>query len=197
MPSVNEELRRTLASARGRTSENPLAFAYFSGGDGALLIGSSARDSKIVAEARKETKGSSPVTGECFGDEGTMVFETPGDPPGALARGIKSCAKAAGMTLNVVTRKKGAGEEEAEESESQESSQSTKPSTSPKPAPAAKPDKARVDRIGARVRDITTRAGTGPTAAAVKAKITAAAVAFRSAHLDEAETLLDEAEEML
>ena len=196
MSTFSDALKRTLPQAKSKTIAKPMRFAFVSGRESALIISSSAVSPKDIAEAKKETGGSAVITGRCYGADGAVIFETPKSPPPTLAVGIKRCAKDAGVSVNVETRQQ--EEEEGSESESEEAppvaraaSASNAASASSAPSPAA--NKARVDKITVRVRALTAKAASN---AAIKAKLAAAATAYRAANLDQAESLLDEAEEL-
>jgi hypothetical protein len=183
MPSVNEALRANMARVRRATSKSPLKFACVMGREPALLINPNA---KLIQEAKTEAGGGTVISGVCFQEDGRLVFETANDPPSALAKTIKGCiSKHAGMTVSVEARKKGTGEEEDGEAEAEEAEANvlkTKVTN-------------QVKKLQARVNEL---AKTAPDKVApVRAKIAAAGVAFKKNDFEEAEGLLEEAEELM
>jgi hypothetical protein len=71
------------------------------GADGKLLVAKKKILPKEVAEAKKEIGGGTPVTGKCFGENGTMVFLVAKPAAPTLAALVKKLAKReAGLTID-------------------------------------------------------------------------------------------------
>ncbi len=124
---VNAELANALKKAKS----GPMKFAFIAkGSEGTLLV-----DRKIppaaVKAAKSEMGGGTLYQGNCFGEDGLLVFEVPTEAPASLAGVIKhTITKDAGMSLNVEVRFN-AGVTEEEGSTEQQEEQTT---------PAAKQD---------------------------------------------------------
>jgi hypothetical protein len=180
MASVNDALRANMGRVKGSTKASPQKFACVLGRLTALLINPNA---KLIADAKKEAGGTTVFAGACYFEDGKYIFETANEPPAKLAGSIKAClTKFAGLSA-VETRKSGAGvEEESSESESENNELKTKITN-------------KVKSLTGRLADV---AKNDPQKAApIRAKITQAGAAFKSNHFEEAEQLLEEAEELL
>ena len=71
------------------------------GADGKLIVAKKKILPKEIAEAKKEIGGGTPVTGKCFGENGTMVFLVAKPPAPTLAALVKKIAKReAGLTID-------------------------------------------------------------------------------------------------
>jgi hypothetical protein len=71
------------------------------GADGKLLVAKKKILPKEIAEAKKEMGGGTPVTGKCFGEGGTMVFQVAKPATSALASVVKKVAKReTGLTID-------------------------------------------------------------------------------------------------
>jgi hypothetical protein len=100
-----------LADDLKRAAQAPADRPYFfalvvrGGTDGKLIVSRRKGPEKQIADAKKETGGSAVVTGVCFGEDGTLVFETAKVPAPAWTPLVKRLAKdVAGLTIRPVFR---------------------------------------------------------------------------------------------
>src|SRR5437868_4806473 len=98
MADVDADLVTALKMAKGKK----MFFAFVpKGSDGKLIVSKTKIPPKLIAETKKEIGGGAPVTGKCFGDGGSMVFQVAKAASPALAAAIKKVAKRdTGMTID-------------------------------------------------------------------------------------------------
>src|SRR5262249_57959919 len=115
-----------LTTALKQAKSKKMFFALVpKGADGKLIVAKKKILPKEIAEAKREIGGGTPVTGKCFGENGTMVFQVAKPPAPTLAALVKQLAKReAGLTIDPEVR--GASDADAEE-----------PDDTPAAAPAA------------------------------------------------------------
>jgi len=121
------------------------------GSDGKLIVSKKKIPPKEIAEAKKEISGGMPVTGKCFGEDGTMVFLVAKPAPPALSAVVKKVAKReTGLTIDPEFRvASDADAEEAEVTGAPAAVASTPPAAPPAPATAAPPaDRAQPNVLG-------------------------------------------------
>ena len=184
-------LDRSLADNLKRATHAPADHPYFfalvvkGGTDGQLIVSKGRVSEKQVAEAKKETGGSAVVKGVCFGEDGTLVFETPKLPAPAWTPLVKRLAKeGAGLALKAVFR------------------QGRDPDRIPDESPDA-PDakdgaaawQARVDAVTARVKAAAT--AKNPRARDMVLGISQAGAFFRGGKPADADAQLKEVEALL
>jgi hypothetical protein len=92
----------TLAAALKQAKGKKMFFAFVpKGSDGKLIISKTKIAPKQIAEAKKEIGGGTPVTGKCFGDGATMVFQVAKPAPATLGPALKKVAKRdTGLTID-------------------------------------------------------------------------------------------------
>jgi hypothetical protein len=92
-------------------------FAFIpKGTDGKLIVSKKKIPPKLIAEAKKEISGGPPVTGKCFGEAGTMVFEVAKPAAPTVTAAVKRVAKReTGLTIDPEFRL--ASDADAEETE--------------------------------------------------------------------------------
>jgi peptidoglycan hydrolase-like protein with peptidoglycan-binding domain len=110
-------------------------FAFFhKGTDGKLIISKKKILPKEIAEAKKEIGGGPPVTGKCFAEGSTMVFQVAKPTTSALAAVVRKIAKReTGLTIDPEFRL--AADADAEELE--DTGVAAAGATAPAAAPAA------------------------------------------------------------
>jgi hypothetical protein len=88
-----------LTAALKQAKSTKMFFAFVpKGSEGKLLVSKTKISPKQISDAKKEIGGGTPVTGTCFGDGSTMVFQV-AKAAGTLANAIKNVAKRdAGLT---------------------------------------------------------------------------------------------------
>jgi hypothetical protein len=91
-----------LVAALKQAKSKKMFFAFIpKGSDGTLIISKNKIPPRLIAEAKKEIGGSTPVVGLCFGDVKNMVFQVVKAVPPALAAVIRKVAKReTGLTIN-------------------------------------------------------------------------------------------------
>jgi hypothetical protein len=93
---VDKELLDLLKKAKGtKEGGTKIYFAFIPKGsnDGTLIISKAKIQSREVSDAKSEIGGGKAVTGTCYGDGRTLVFEADGDAPPAMKTAIKRVAK--------------------------------------------------------------------------------------------------------
>src|SRR5688572_5073721 len=103
MPEVDDKLVKSLRQAK----TTPMFFAFVAKGanDGALIVSKKKIPVKEINEAKAESGGKKVFKGRCQGEDGKMVFEVAKEPPGTLAKQLKTVIhRAAGLTMMVETR---------------------------------------------------------------------------------------------
>lgn len=111
MAQTDTGLDKTLANTLKQATRAPAGSPYFfalvlkGGTDGRLIVAKGAIPEKQIAEAKKQTGGSAVIKGVCFGEEGTLVFETPKAPAPTWTPLVKRLAnEGAGVTIQPVFR---------------------------------------------------------------------------------------------
>src|SRR5262245_58204225 len=103
------KLDQDLAGALKRAKTKPMYFALVlkAPGEGTLIVNKDPVKPAAIAEAKKDLGGGQIIKGRCSGDkDGQLVFETPKDPPAALAKTLKAViVRDAHLTLKVDARK--------------------------------------------------------------------------------------------
>ena len=91
-----------LVVALKQAKSKKMFFAFIpKGSDGKLIVSKTRISPKLIAEAKKEIGGSTPVMGLCFGDVKNLVFLVAKPVPRALAPLLRKVAKReTGMTIN-------------------------------------------------------------------------------------------------
>jgi hypothetical protein len=98
MTMPDAELLAALKKAKGKE----MFFAFVpKGTEGTLIISKAKIPPKEIADAKREISGGTPVTGTCYGDGRTLVFEVAKAAPPALVAAIKKVAKRdTGLTID-------------------------------------------------------------------------------------------------
>jgi hypothetical protein len=188
MPTtLDKSLADNLKRATHAPADHPYFFALVvkGGTDGQLIVSKGRVPEKQIADAKKETGGSAIVKGVCFGEEGTLVFETPKLPAPAWTPLVKRLAKeGAGLALKAVFR------------------QGRDPDQLPDESPAAPEAKggaaawqARLDAVTARVK--AAAAAKHPRARDMALGISQAGAFFRGGKPADADARLKEVEALL
>jgi hypothetical protein len=141
MPDVDSKLVTALRQAKGA----PMFYAFVAKGtsDGVLLVSKKKIAVKEINEAKAASGGKLVFRGTCTGEEGKMVFNLPKEPPGTLAKQLKTVIhRDAGMNLQVETRVVENLEEEMAEGEEQDTTASVPPPPTPPQAPSQAPPQA-------------------------------------------------------
>jgi hypothetical protein len=128
-----------LLAALKQAKMKKMFFAFVpKGTDGKLLISKKKIPPKVIQEAKKEIGGGMPVTGKCFGEEGTMVFLVAKPAPPALTAAVKKVARRdSGLTIDPEFRvAHDADAEEPETTSPTEAGAAAAESAVPAPAPA-------------------------------------------------------------
>ena len=188
MPTtLDQSLADNLKRATRAPADHPYFFALVvkGGTDGQLIVSKGRVPEKQIAEAKKETGGSAVVKGVCFGEDGTLVFETPKLPAPAWTPLVKRLAKeGAGLALKAVFRQGRDPDQLPDEFPA---------------APEAKDDVAawqtRVDTVTARVK--AAAAAKHPRARDMVLGISQAGAFFRGGKPADADARLKEVEELL
>src|SRR5688572_22156050 len=131
MPDVDTKLVTGLRQAK----TSPMFFAFIAKGatDGALLVAKKKIPMKEINEAKAACGGKLVFQGRCVSEEGKMVFEMAKEPPGTLAKQIKTIIhRDAGMNMQVETRVAPDLAEEGE-SDTAPTAQGTPPGAPPTP----------------------------------------------------------------
>jgi hypothetical protein len=91
-----------LAVALKQAKSKNMFFAFVpKGSDGKLIVSKTKIPPKEIAEAKKEIGGGTPVTGKCFGDGGTMVFQVAKPAAPTLGPALKKVVKRdTGLTID-------------------------------------------------------------------------------------------------
>jgi len=90
MPGKDDELSQALKQAKSKK----MFFAFFpKGTEGKLIVSKLKIPPKVVAATKKEIGGGAPVTGKCFAEGGTMVFQVVKAPPATTAAAVKKVVK--------------------------------------------------------------------------------------------------------
>jgi hypothetical protein len=134
MPEVDDKLVSALRQAK----KTPMYFAFIAVGasDGVLIVSKKKVAAKEIGAAKKESGGKKVFRGRCVGGEGSLVFETAKEPPGALAKQLRAVIKeTAGMTLVVETRMAPDLEDEEEGQESTNEESRAEEDVPPQPIP--------------------------------------------------------------
>ena len=107
MPDAN------LTAELKQAKSTKMFFAFVpKGSDGKLLVSKTKISPKQISDAKKEIGGGTPVTGTCFGDGSTMVFQV-AKAAATLANAIKNVAKRdAGVTKMRLASEADSGEED-------------------------------------------------------------------------------------
>ncbi|HEV2972277.1 MAG TPA: hypothetical protein VGY55_20045 [Pirellulales bacterium] len=96
---IDQELATGLKQAKGKRMY--FAVVLKGASDGALIVSKQKVPPKDIAEAKKESGGSTVIKGACFVEDGKYIFEVAKEPPATLPNAIKLIAKRdAGMTIN-------------------------------------------------------------------------------------------------
>src|SRR4051812_27283119 len=96
-----------LATGLKQAKLAPMYFAFIAKGanDGKLLVAKKKIGAKEINDAKEEVGGKQVFKGRCFGEGPKMIFEVPKEPPGSLAKQLKTIIQQdAGMTMLVETR---------------------------------------------------------------------------------------------
>jgi hypothetical protein len=98
MTMPDAELTVALKLARSKK----MFFAFVpKGSDGKLIVSKAKISPRLIADAKREIGGGTPVAGMCFGDGRTMVFQVAKAVPPTLAAVIKKIAKReTGLTID-------------------------------------------------------------------------------------------------
>jgi hypothetical protein len=91
-----------LVVALKQAKSKKMFFAFVpKGSEGKLIISKVKIPPLLIAAAKKEISGGTPVTGMCFGADGRMVFQVAKAAPAALAAALKRVAKRdTGLTID-------------------------------------------------------------------------------------------------
>jgi peptidoglycan hydrolase-like protein with peptidoglycan-binding domain len=105
----------TLTAALKQAKANRMFFAFIpKGADGKLIVSKAKVPAKEIAEAKKQTGGGNAITGKCYGEGATMVFQVAKAAPATLAAALKKVAKRdTGLSIDADVRV--AGDADAEE----------------------------------------------------------------------------------
>jgi hypothetical protein len=105
-----------LVVALKQAKSKKMFFAFIpKGSDGKLIISKTKVPPRLIAEAKKEISGGTPVTGQCFGDGGRMVFQVAKAAPAVLAAALKRVAKRdTGLTIDPYFQLAGEAEDKQE-----------------------------------------------------------------------------------
>ncbi len=108
-----------LASALKQAKSKKMFFAFVpKGTDGKLIVSKSKVNPKVVADAKKETGGGTPIIGKCFGDGKNMVFEVKKAAPATMVAALKKVIhRDAGLSLIPDIQVAGHAEDDEEETE--------------------------------------------------------------------------------
>src|SRR5437660_319468 len=135
-----------LTAALKLAKSKKMFFAFVpKGTDGKLIVSKTKIPPKLIAEAKKEIGGGAAVTGKCFGDSGTLVFQVAKAAPATLAATIKKVAKRdTGMIIDPDVQLAGDADVEEEEATttaapSAGASAAAAPAAAAAAAPAASP----------------------------------------------------------
>jgi peptidoglycan hydrolase-like protein with peptidoglycan-binding domain len=131
-----------LLAALKQAKLKKMFFAFVPKGvDGKLIVSKHKIPPKEIAEAKKAIGGGTPVTGKCFGDGGTMVFQVARPVPPALAAAVKKVAKReTGLTIDPEFRLASDADVEGPEDAGAAAAGATAPPAAPAPpGPAAAP----------------------------------------------------------
>jgi hypothetical protein len=185
------EINTALAGALKQARKAPMHFAYVAkGAEGKLLVARKKIAAKEIAEARKEAGGGTVFRGRCVGEEGKLVFEVPKEPPGTLAKQLKSTiTRDAGLTLQVETRVVADLEEEAEDQDAAASAVAV-----PAPDLAAR-FKARLQALSPALAQA--QASTSPVSQQVKVSATEMLGLARQSDFVRASEVLDQVEALI
>ena len=135
---ADEELKAALKLAKSKK----VFFAFFpKGTEGKLIVSKLKIPPKVVAATKKEVGGGPPVTGKCFAEGNTMVFQVIKAPPGTMAATIKRIVKKeTGLAIVPDFRLASAADVEEEDTGAAEGAAAPAAPPPPgKPAPAAPP----------------------------------------------------------
>jgi peptidoglycan hydrolase-like protein with peptidoglycan-binding domain len=136
MPEVD------LAGALKQAKSKRMFFAFVpKGSDGKLIVSKAKIPAKVIAEAKKEVGGGTPVTGKCTGPINAMEFQVAKAAPPTFAAALKKVVKRdAGLTIVaevVVASDADAEEEDVATAGSPAAASAAPPSAAPPSAPPA------------------------------------------------------------
>ncbi len=109
-----------LTTALKQAKSKKMFFAFIpKGTDGKLIVSKAKVPAKEVAEAKKEIGGGTPVTGKCFGEGGSMIFQVAKAAPSTMGPTLKKLIKRdTGLSMDtVIQMAKDADSEEVESKE--------------------------------------------------------------------------------
>src|SRR5262249_55416435 len=134
MKMADQELAAALKQARSKK----MFFALVAkGAEGKLIVGKKKNLPKNNAGAKKEIGGGTPVSGKCFGENGTMVFLVAKPAPPTLAALVRKIAKReAGMSIDAEFRVGGDADADEPEDTGAAAPAATAPAADAPPAPA-------------------------------------------------------------
>jgi Putative peptidoglycan binding domain len=91
----------TLMAALKQAKSKKMFFAFVpKGADGKLIVSKAKIPAKQVAEAKKEIGGGTAITGKCFGDGNTMIFQVVKAAPSNMGPTLKKVIhRDAGLTM--------------------------------------------------------------------------------------------------
>jgi hypothetical protein len=81
------------ALKQARSKKMFFVFLPKGGSDGTLLVAKTKFPSKAIADAKKQSGGGNAVTGKCFGDGKTLVFEVAKAVPATMEPALKKVIK--------------------------------------------------------------------------------------------------------
>ena len=103
--AIDAELVASLNKAKSAEKSACLMYAFAQKGASGTLVINRTITGKQVAQAKEKAGGGTLFRGQCFGEEGKIIFEVTKEPPATLAAAIKrTITLDAALTLNVVVR---------------------------------------------------------------------------------------------
>ncbi len=184
------KLTAAIRQAKAASVEAPSSFAFVAKGsdDGALVVSKKKVSAPEVEAAKKACGGKTVFRGRCFGEDDNLVFELSKEPPGTLAKQLKSViSQSAGLTLKVVTRAAAGLEDEGTGDDVEESASTAVEA----PGGTAEPDLSAVMRRLNNLSGAIKSALAGPNAAQVKALFVQCNGAIQSRDVARASQCLD------